>query len=121
MRVGQPLVGGGGKVYSLDFDPTGRTLLTGSEDGKLRLWDVATRRLVGQPLAGASSSNTRSAAAFFPDGRHVLGVFKTGEAVVWNVDPAAWRTAACRIANRELTRAEWQTFLPGRRYRTVCP
>ncbi len=120
-RVGQPLVGGGGALNSLDFDPTGRTLLTGSQDGKLRLWDLATRKLIGGPLPGASSSNTSSSAAFFPDGKHVLGVFQTGEAVIWNVDPAAWTAAACRIANRQLTHAEWQTFLPTRAYRRVCP
>ena len=120
-RVGQQLVGGGGAVNSLDFDPTGRTLLTGSQDGKLRLWDVATRKLIGGPLPGASSSNTSTAAAYFPDGKQVVGVFQTGEAVVWNVEPAAWTTAACRVANRELTRAEWRTFLPTRGYRSVCP
>ena len=120
-RVGQPLVGGGGAVNSLDFDPTGRTLVTGSQDGKLRLWDVASRKLIGGPLRGASSSDTSTAAVFFPDGRQVLGVFPTGEAVVWSVAPADWTVAACRVANRELSHAEWQTFLPARGYRRVCP
>jgi WD40 repeat protein len=94
--------------------------VTGSQDGKLRLWDVASRKLIGRPLPGASSSDTWSSSAFFPDGRHVLGVFRTGEAIVWDVDPTAWQAASCRVANRELTRAEWQRFLPDRAFRHVC-
>ena len=115
-RVGEPLVGHGGGVSSVDFDPHGR-LVTSSDDGKLRLWDVATRKLIGAPLPG---SNTGGSVNFFPDGRHVLGVFRSGSGVVWNVDPAAWKTQACRVAHRNLTRSEWHDFLPQRGYRAVC-
>ena len=51
----------------------------------------------------------------------MLGAFPTGEAVVWSVAPADWAVAACRVANRQLSHAEWQTFLPARGYRKVCP
>ena len=40
--------------------------------------------------------------------------------IVWNVDPVAWKTQACRIAHRNLTRSEWHDFLPQRGYRAVC-
>ena len=119
-QVGPPLAGGGGSVSSIDFDPTGRMLVTGNEDGKLRLWDVATGKLIGGPLPGATVSRTWSAAAFFPDGTHLLGAFGDGTAVVWDVDPSAWKSAACKTANRELTRSEWSTYLPGRAYSRVC-
>jgi WD40 repeat protein/DNA-binding SARP family transcriptional activator len=117
-RVGQPLVGHGGAVTSLGFDPRGATLVTASRDGKLRLWDVATRKLVGAPLPG---SDTGGSVHFFPDGKRVLGVFESGSGIVWNVDPAAWKARACRVARRNLTRTEWRDFLPERRYRPVCP
>ncbi len=58
---------------------------------------------------------------FFPDGKHLLGVFHSGSGVVWNVDPAAWAAQACHVARRNLTRAEWAQFLGGRTYRDVCP
>ena len=110
-------MGHGGGLNSLDFDSTGR-LVTVSDDGKLRLWDVATRKLIGAPLPGA---NTGGWVSFFPDGKHVLGVFGSGTGIVWNVDPAAWKAKACSVARRNLTHAEWTEFLGGRSYRNVCP
>jgi WD40 repeat protein len=112
---GQPLAAHGG---ALDFAPDGKTLVTAGDDGKLRLWDVAARKLIGAPLPG---SNTGGSVHFFPDGKHVLGVFGSGTAIVWNVDPAAWKAKACSVARRDLTRAEWTQFLGGRSYRNVCP
>ena len=116
-HAGQPLVGHGGGVTSVDFDPDGSRLVTASDDGNLRLWDVATRTLIGAPLPG---STVGGSAHFFPDGKHVLGVFQSGAAVVWNVDPTAWAAKACSIARRDLTRAEWAQFLGQRGYRHVC-
>jgi hypothetical protein len=28
---------------------------------------------------------------------------------------------ACRIANRNMTRAEWESYFPGQTYRKTCP
>jgi WD40 repeat protein/DNA-binding SARP family transcriptional activator len=117
-RDGEPLVGHGGGVDSIDFDPRGRTLVTSTDDGKLRLWDVATRKLIGAPLPG---SNTGGSVHFFPDGKHVLGVFHSGSGIVWSVDPADWKTKACSVARRNFTHAEWTEFLGRRSYRDVCP
>lgn len=116
--VGQPLTGHNGGVNSLDFDPRGRTLVTLSDDGKLRLWDVATGKLIGAALP---ASNTGGSVHFFPDGKHVLGVFGSGTGILWSVDPAAWAAKACSIAHRNLTPGEWTEFLGHRRYRNVCP
>ena len=117
-RLGQPLTGHNGEVDSLDFSPRGSTLVTLSGDGKLRLWDVATHRLIGAPLP---ASDTGGSVHFFPDGKHVLGVFASGTGIVWSVDPAAWAAKACSIAHRNLTPGEWTEFLGHRRYRDVCP
>jgi WD40 repeat protein len=117
-RFGQPLTGHNGFVDSLDFSPNGSTLVTLSDDGKLRLWDVATRKLIGAPLP---VSNTGGTVHFFPDGKRVLGVFGSGAGIVWSVDPADWAAKACGIAHRNLTRGEWTEFLGRRHYRDVCP
>jgi WD40 repeat protein len=115
--VGQPLIGHGDDVESIDFDPSGKLLVTANGDGQLRLWDVSTRKLIGSCRAPTPGGSVR----FFPDGKHVLGVFGSGTGVVWSVDPATWKAKACSVANRELTRAEWAQFLPDRGYRSVCP
>jgi WD40 repeat protein len=118
-RAGRALTGHNGGVGGIAFDPSGKTLVSSSnDDGKLRLWDVKTRKLIGAPLPG---STVGGSTAFFPDGKHVLGVFRSGTGIVWNIDPVAWKATACRIAHRELTRTEWGEFLHDRRYRNVCP
>jgi WD40 repeat protein len=116
--VGQPLTGHNGGVASLDFAPNGSTLVTLSDDGKIRLWDVATRKLIGAPLPG---SNTHGSVHFLRDGKRVLAVFGSGTGTVWSVDPAAWAAKACSIAHRNLTPGEWNEFLGHRRYQNVCP
>jgi WD40 repeat protein len=109
-----PTLGGqNGPTISVTFDPTGTEVLTTSGDGKLRLFDLASGQLVGAPLPGSGT--------YFPDAKQVVTVFGDGTGIVWNVDPAAWRAQACAVAHRNLTRAEWQRFLPERPYGRACP
>jgi hypothetical protein len=60
-------------------------------------------------------------AAFDATGRTLAAAFKDGTVLLWDVDPASWRTGARAVAGRELTRQEWHQFLPGRPYRATCP
>jgi len=115
--VGRALGGQNGFVLSVTFNPSGTQVITTSSDGKIRLWDLASRKLVGAPLPGA---DTGGWGTFFPNGKQVIAVFGSGTGVVWNIDPTVWKTHACRVAHRNLTRAEWQNFLPQRGYRSVC-
>ena len=104
-------------MLSVSFAPRGTTLATTSADGKLRLWDVKSRKLIGTPLAG---SDAASWGVFLPDGKHVISVYSSGVGTIWNLDPAAWAARACDVAHRDLTRVEWSTYLPDTRYRSVC-
>jgi WD40 repeat protein len=115
--VGRTLAGQNGWVVSVAFDPSGRHLFVTSNDGKLRLWDLTSGKLVGGPLAGVDGTGWGT---YFPDGRHVVAAFDSGLGVVWDVDPSAWAAHACRVASRELTRDEWRDVLPERSYRHVC-
>jgi hypothetical protein len=55
-----------------------------------------------------------------PDGRQLLMTLGNGQGVVWNIDPEFWAQRSCALANRTLTRQEWEKFLPGRPYESAC-
>jgi WD40 repeat protein/class 3 adenylate cyclase len=107
---------------SVAWSPDGQTIALTDQSNTLRLFDVATRREIGPPFQlGAPFQNDNPYAAFTRDGTHVVVSDDTGRTWVVPVKLSAWEAAACRIANRNLTRAEWNEFLPGRQYRRFCP
>ena len=54
-------------VISVAFTQDGKTLASGSRDGTVILWDVATRQPLGEPLTSQGASV--SSIAFSPDGK----------------------------------------------------
>ena len=115
-RAGRRLTGHEGGVIGAEFSPDGRMLATTGYDGAAILWDVASRRALGT-LPGPLGWVT---ARFTPDGRQLFVLRDSGDAERWEVDPDAWSEHACRVAGRELTRAEWSEFVPDQDYRRVC-
>jgi WD40 repeat protein len=103
------------------FDPTGTLLASGDLNGDLFLWDVATRRRLGTLNGGFLARPTISSIAFDPDGRTLAAADGNGAVFLYPVDPTAWTDRACDIAGRNLTRAEWATYLGDIPYETVCP
>jgi hypothetical protein len=56
-----------------------------------------------------------------PDGAAAVVGTSEGAATVWDVGTERWAATACRVAGRNLTRAEWGRYLPGEPYRRTCP
>ena len=70
-----------GRVRGVAFSADGKTVLTGSEDNTARLWDAATGRAIGQPLA---HKGPVSSVAFGPDRKVVLTGSLDGTARLWD-------------------------------------
>jgi WD40 repeat protein len=104
-----------GGVQALDFSSDGRILaISGRPDASL--WDLTTGTHVGR-LSGGSR---RAMLDLSADGRSLLMTSANGQGTVSDIDPESWKQRACALANRTLTREEWNEFLPGRAYEPAC-
>jgi WD40 repeat protein/DNA-binding SARP family transcriptional activator len=111
---------------SVAWNRSGSRLVTGGIDGTVRLYDASTGRQIGTslPVPGADLGNGAAGylyATFSPDGRTIVVTDTTGRVWLYPATAAGWVRYACRLANRELTRAEWSAFVPGHPYQQICP
>jgi WD40 repeat protein len=84
------LAGRGEQRVVAGFNPDGTLLAvlsqTSDSNSSLSLWDVATRRKIGPPLATAAAAVAYGTPfAFSPDGRVLSVVLASGEAATWDV------------------------------------
>jgi len=112
------LEGHDGRILSLDFSPGGRTLASGSEDGRVLLRDVRTEKPIGSGLT--VDPDTFVSALFSPDGSRLFAVSSGERAVRFEASVEAWKRHACVAAGHDLTAREWEDALPDRPYRAVC-
>ena len=75
------LRGHDGAVRSAAFDPGGGQVVTGSDNGTARIWDVRSGRVL-HTLRGHKGPVT--SAAFSPDGRFVVTAGSDGTARIWD-------------------------------------
>ncbi len=109
----------GGSVLATTSEITSPGSENVAASTSVQLWDVATLEPIGEPLPlGATGSGYIGRDA---DGARAFIGSLGGTAVVWDVDPGHWEELACEIAGRNLTRAEWQRYLPGVDQRSTCP
>ena len=112
-------------VYSVAWSSDGSRLVTAGSDGTVRLYDALTGEQIGTslPVPGADLSAGPSSSlyvTFSPDGRTIVATDTAGRVWLYPATAVGWEAYACRLASRQLTRAEWSQFLPGHPYRKVC-
>ncbi len=125
-----PLAGHAGYVLGAAFDSGGSLLATTSLSGGTRLWDSDTGLPYGDELASPRPGSLEPTVdlaflglrnAFSPDGTLLAAAGVDARAMLWDVDPAVWRRRACAIVGRNLSREEWDLYLPsGTPYRPTC-
>jgi WD40 repeat protein len=122
VKSGRPvlpiLYGHTGAVAGVAFTPDGKLLASGSADGDIRLWDVETHELVGTLNAEQKAIHS---IAFGASNDLLASVGEDASIIFWDLNFDSWTSRACRIANRNLTPNEWNTYLGNRPYRKTCP
>ena len=100
-------------------EPSGRLMLVAGSE-RVAVWDaVDLRRVAASVSLLGDNSNDALFLSLAPD-EPVLAVASQHEVAVVDLRESTWRAAACRIADRALTRDEWNRMLPDREYAPAC-
>lgn len=74
----------------------GTSVITGSEDGCVRMWDMSTGGIIGQPLKHESAVMCVAASA---DGHHVVSGSEDGTVTLWNIANAELAARPVSVEN----------------------
>jgi WD40 repeat protein/class 3 adenylate cyclase len=115
--LGSPIQVASGAIDPISFSPDGHLFAVSSSDLTATLWDLRARKRLGNPFPVEEGSIP--VARFAPGGDLVID--NLTDTAQWPTQLRTWERFACRVAGRDLTRAEWRDLLPDRPYRHVCP
>ncbi len=97
-----------GPVGSVDYSPDGEKVVSGSQDGTVRIWDTTT----GDTLLTLRGHEDVGAVAFSPDGRRVASADAEGRVILWDSHSGdrLWEVSFPEAAAHEKTRKERQNI-----------
>ncbi|MGY1608919.1 nSTAND1 domain-containing NTPase [Geodermatophilus sp. SYSU D00700] len=106
-----------GPPMQVELLPDGRTAVIAA--WTFTVFDLERGVVRNELPAGAG--NLQASTFMVPDPIDELVVLSDNEwAMRYPMTPSAWVRAACAIVDRDLTRAEWERYLPGRPYTPTC-
>jgi DNA-binding SARP family transcriptional activator/class 3 adenylate cyclase len=120
--IAPEIPGAGGRTNNIEISDDNTRMLVVTGGGAAHVYDVGSTRQIGRTLRVDLDANVRQVGASLrPDGRQLAVAAEHG-VQLWDLDPETWRNAACRLAGRNLTREEWESYIPqGEPYRATCP
>ena len=99
------------------FSPDSRLLAASVDTAEVAIWDVGTRTLVRRLDVGGEGGG--EALLFSPDSQVLTTTGQDG--VTLQRFDASWAAQhLCQIVHRDMTREEWNDYVPGRAYQKVC-
>jgi WD40 repeat protein/transcriptional regulator with XRE-family HTH domain len=120
-RIGPTLTGPSGYVFSVAFSHNGRTLAAGNSDGSVWLWNLTSPASPHLIATLTGPTGQVYSVAFSPTGDTLAATDSAGEVWLWDTRAGAAIAGICRMAGQQLSKAEWQAYIPGRPYARPCP
>ncbi len=114
-------------VTSLKFSADAKTLAAADGQGNSWWWDVQTLQPLGLPIVNRSYIHSTDTSLYSSDGKALVvypqrNYTQNPEIQVYNIGPDTLRDRACQLVSRNLTQAEWKSYLDETTpYRKTCP
>lgn len=100
-------------------EPAGRLMFLASGND-VAVWDPTELRRLTPPLSLSGDGTNDAIFLAGSPGERLLAMANQSELMLLDLRESTWRESACSIANRQLTREEWDRLLPGRGYQPAC-
>jgi WD40 repeat protein/DNA-binding SARP family transcriptional activator len=113
-------------IQQVEWLPDGHTVVTSAADGTAAVYDAERDLAIAVGLPGSSdlekSSNLKQGYTHLVPGTSNEIIVLSGERPGhrYPMEPSVWLADACKIVGRDLTRDEWDRYLPDRPYRHTC-
>ena len=100
-------------VKHVTFSPDGKILASGGGGGEILLWDVSNPLSVKRMESDLRTygGEVKSLAFSSPNGKMLVSGSDDGQILLWDMNWLSLQKSACRIANRNLSRIEWNRHL----------
>jgi WD40 repeat protein len=110
-----------GRINAVAISPDNQCLVTGSNDGTVRLWDLTAEDRAANSVVLRGHENGISGVAVSADNRWVVTGSYDSTARLWLLKRNDLILLARVVAGRNLSSDEWNLYFPGEDYRKTFP